>query len=241
MTSGPGKGESAMASTQDKVATGDSVFHLRLLAVLLAGDAVFVAIYLALGLLVVAGHLAEIPDILALGKELSLPEIWDYLKWVSVVLLLASAALRGGPRWTIPMTPVFAIILADDSLAIHEHLGPALAPILPDAIHGMAGSEATAFALYGLAILGLVIAAWRMRRPTDTPGLGTLLWLLALLGLFVVGVDVLHDTIPMGLVAYSLVVIVEDGGEMVVASLILAHVFGAVWLPTRALSAGVDA
>jgi hypothetical protein len=229
-----------MASTQGTVTSGDSAFNYRLLAVLLAGDAVFVAIYLALGLLVVAGHLAEIPDILALGKELSLPEIWNYLKWVSVVLLLALTALRGGPRWTIPMALVFLIILADDSLAIHEHLGPALAPVLPDAISGMAGSEATAFALFGLAILGLVIGAWRMRRPTDTPGPGTLLWLLAALGFFVVGVDVLHDTIPMGLVAYSLMVIVEDGGEMAVASLILAHVTGAVWLPTRALSAGVD-
>lgn len=230
-----------MASTQGAVASGDTAFNHRLLAVLLAGDAVFVAIYLALGLLVVAGNLTEIPDILALGKELSLPEIWNYLKWVSVAFLLALTALRGGPRWTIPMVLVFAIILADDSLAIHEHLGPALAPILPDAIHGMAGSEATAFALYGLAILGLVIAAWRMRRPTDTSGPGTLLWLLALLGLFVVIVDVLHDSIPMGLVAYSLVVIVEDGGEMVVASLILAHVFGAVWLPTRAHSAAMSA
>lgn len=218
-----------MASTRVGVASGNSTFHPRLLAVLLAGDAVFVAIYLALGLTVVSGGLPDIPDILALGKEGSVPEIWNYLKWASIALLLLGTALRGGPRWTIPMALVFAIILADDSLAIHEHLGPALAPVLPDALKGMAGSEAIAFGLLGLVVLGLVIAAWRMGRHTEGPGPRTLLWLLAALGFFVVGVDVLHDTIPMGLVAYSLMVIVEDGGETVVASLMLAHVYGAIW------------
>jgi hypothetical protein len=218
-------------------------FHRRLLTALLLGDAVLILLYVTLGGLVVLGTLSEIPDWLALGKEASLPEVWNYIKWASIAALLFATSLRGGPVWTFPMAFVFLIILADDSLGIHENAGPALATFLPESLRGMAQAELAVFGLLGLVVLGLFAIAWRLAARTRAPGPGPglLFGLIAVLGFFAVVVDFLHDSIPMGLIWYSIWVVIEDGGEMIVASLILSHVSGAIWLPNRARSAAISA
>ena len=90
---------------------------------LLAIDLWFILIHSVGFLLHRAGLAPEIPGIFVISRDWALPEMFNYLKWVVIIVALLRIALRD--RWGtgLAWAMVFLLILADDSLQIHETVG----------------------------------------------------------------------------------------------------------------------
>jgi hypothetical protein len=204
-------------------------FDIRLLRALWTVDAIFILGYIALGVLVVMDVIPAIPDILSLGRDWGLPEMFGYLKWVVGIVLLGKTALRDGSRWPMALGVAFLIIVADDALMIHENLGGTVGRMLPDAMNTTAISELVSFGLVGISLLAAIAVAFAAAGQRDRRKILTITGLIAALSFFAVVIDMAHESFTMGLVGYSIWVVVEDGGEMLLASALLAYVYRSIW------------
>jgi hypothetical protein len=169
--------------------------------------------------------------------EMGHGEVFQYIKesWIASLLILRSAsplalspALRGlNLVWGL----LFGYLLLDDSIKIHESLGTLLAKVTGLSAWLGEGDRASSI---GEIVINLMIAtvffggifwAYRHCGKADRRISGNLTRLLLALVVFGVGVDALHGIIggsyPVR-VAWS---ILEDGGEMIVMSLIFSYVF----------------
>jgi hypothetical protein len=203
--------------------------HPWLLVALLAIDAFLIGLHIFGGLRVLAGSAERIPPLWHLGSEFGLPEIFNYLKWTALVLVLGVAAYRRSSRLLVVIMLLFLVILLDDSLQIHERVGEALTARLgplPET-KAVRAAGGTAFWLLLVVVFVPLIAfamsaAGRAEVRLAAP--------MALLfgGLVICGVafDFVHYLHPHGIVGAALGV-AEDGGEMIFASALLAYAAGA--------------
>ena len=157
-------------------------------------------------------------------------EIFQYLKafWVIVCMVVAFVSTRHGVyvSWAL----VFLFLLADDAGQIHENVGTWLGQRYgfpaPFGLRSKDIGELLFAAAAGLTILAVVgVAVWRGTEQCRriSRDLGCLIVVLALVGILV---DMLHVIAFVGqsLLAQVLLV-VEDGGEMIVMSALTAYAF----------------
>jgi hypothetical protein len=200
--------------------------HPWLLVALLAIDALLIGVHILSGLRVLAGGAERIPPLWHLGSEFGLPEIFNYLKWTALVLVLGIAAWKRSSRLLVVIMLLFLVILLDDSLQIHERVGASLAASLPQSRVMRAGGEIAFWLL--LAIVFAALIAWAV--AADDRNEVRLAAPMALIfgGLVICGVafDFVHYLHPHGIVGAALGV-AEDGGEMIFASALLAYATGA--------------
>ena len=165
----------------------------------------------------------------SLERDRGYPEVYQYLKIFSIVILLhflfAKTKVIGYGMWSL----LFLYLLLDDAFSIHETLGGFIATTL--ALAPAAGLRAQDFGELAVSLIAatvfLIPIAWFYAR-----GLGAfkeatkqLLWLLVALAFFGIFVDMLHVAIDMGWKVRFLLGVVEDGGEMLVVSLMAWYVF----------------
>ncbi|HSL23228.1 MAG TPA: hypothetical protein VK886_16995 [Vicinamibacterales bacterium] len=186
------------------------------------------ALLLALDVLLIAAdvfrHRGVLDDVrFAITRERGFGELLQYAKFAGLIFLLLTAASRPrvAPLWAL----VFAVLLLDDSNALHERLGlalasrlalPAIGPLRP-----VDFGELIVFAGATVAILvplGLVL--WR-GDPASCALTLALAPPLALLGVFAAGADFVHSLSRAHSFRY-LTGLVDDGGEMVATSLLVA-------------------
>lgn len=203
--------------------------HAPTLLLLLATDALLIAAHIVSGLV-----LPRVPDALNVARDLSLAEWVGYGKWLAAVWLLGIAWSRGRAHVLAAIAILLAVMLADDALQIHERGGalfaPALAPVGPLSAQDL--GELAVFACFGAILLPLLVAGYLATPAADRATACRLFSALALFVLFGVGVDALHplfEPLPFG---EQVAHIFEDGGEMAVASLIVANA-AALYLATR--------
>lgn len=196
--------------------------------------------FLTIGTYVAAGGLVWLDVLPAVPVELRVDAAWGvgnvltYGKWLLCVvfLLLAWRAVR--QPVLLGLAAIFLAILLDDSLQLHERLGTtlALAWELPEAwgLRPDDLGELVVWALFGGSCLVVFLAGYRAsaaawRRTGEV-------FLLGFLALAACGIalDMLHVmTFPLaaageaGRVLKFAVGLAEDGGEMIVASLITAY------------------
>ena len=206
--------------------------HRLLVAILSAAvliDAALLALHLASAAEVAAGAIPEIPYLLDIGTDFGLAERWNAIKWASAL----GAVLAGlAARRTVPLgvlAAVIAALLIDDYLRVHEAMGAAFAAagVLPDLRieHRYALGELLFSAAFGAAAIGgLVLAALgsggRLRRD-----LFAIVGLVVLLGGFGVVVDLVHSLAVLaadGPLNPAVLGFVEDGGEMLVTTVLAA-------------------
>jgi len=201
-----------------------------LLWLLLAADGVFVAVHLwAAGAR--PGH-----RLLSLEADNSYPELFQYLKFFWLALLLTLLAWRTRALGYLAWAALFLYLLLDDLLRLHEDGGAALAEAwqLP-AVLGLRAKDLGELAVSAAAALVLLpaIALASYRGGAALRGLSRRLALpLVLLGLAGVGLDLLATALQLVGLPRLLLGTLEDGGEMVIASLMLAAAFGASPIPT---------
>ena len=196
-----------------------------LLAILLATDLTF----LFIGGLQRFTDFADHP-LLVLTTDGGYPEFFQYLKlfWTAFMLLLVAFWIRsvGMALWSA----VFIAFGLYDSLTIHERLGSVLgdrylnrswpAGLEPSDI----GELIAQGFLAGLAVLAVGLSLWRgpetMRRFTVD-----MLLLVGALALFGVAIDFIHALLQLGTAANFAAGFIEDGGEMIVTSVICWYAF----------------
>jgi hypothetical protein len=206
--------------------TGDHVKPaLALLVLLVSADLAFILLH---QLNVETQWLRGVPT--SLEAEFGLPESFQYIKafWIVVSMGIAFAITR--TRVYASWAVVFAFFLFDDSLKIHERVGtwlgrrhglPSAFGLRPDDT-----GEMIVAAVMGVSMLALVGLALRRGCEQSTRIARDVLLLVVALAIPAVVVDQLH------VVAYvqrslwaQVLLIVEDGGEMIVMSALTAYAF----------------
>lgn len=192
------------------------------------------AMFLALDAVLVAVHVFGYYGLNVAGEQWSVsfdggyPEFFQYVKFGWAVLLLVTAAWLRRAWSLLVWVPLFAFLALDDMLRIHERYGSQMpgTGALAD-LTGLGEQELgellfmVAVGLTALALMGL---GWVLGTADVRATLLDVALLVGLLAFFGVGVDLLHAGVGGG---WATVVagLVEDGGEMVALSLIVAYLF----------------
>lgn len=212
-------------------------------AVLLAVDLLLLAAFVAGNLLVKVNVLSELPGLFGIGRESSIAEMLNYLKWVACVGVLATCWWASRARFFVYLLVVFALILADDSLLIHETYGWTVAEVfgIPPTfgLDPKHIGEVVIFGLMGVIVLSMIGLSYSQAKAAARPCV--LRFLLVIIGLAFSGVlfDAIHHA-SSAITAETLrrtldlvLSVIEDGGEMIFASLAVSYSIG-TWMEMRA-------
>jgi hypothetical protein len=196
-----------------------------LLIMLVAADLAFIVLHV---IYVETGLLRGRP--FSLEADNGVPEAYQYVKQFWVALCMVGLFRRTREISYIGVGVIFTFLLLDDAFQMHEHFGKWLAgqyslPVAfglrPDDI----GELLFAAGIGGVTVLLIGLGYWRGGPDARivTRDISILILLLAGLG---VGVDVIHviSYYKAPLLAQFLLIL-EDGGEMLVVSATAAYVF----------------
>lgn len=203
-------------------------FHRRLLTIFLAADFAFLVIHVAFGVLVLKGAVASWPDVFNIAREWGGGEVLNYIKWVLIVgALLALFFIKRHPVF-LGLAGFFFVCLLDDSLSLHERGAYWLIQNL-DTYRYFGSQQAIAGELIIWALLAVPAIASLGTGWVTTPAQERrkMIPALVLFGgiLFcAIGLDVLHTSLDDRSLEAGLVGILEDGGEMVFLTLLLAFI-----------------
>jgi hypothetical protein len=157
------------------------------------------------------------------AQEGGIAEQWQWVKWGALALLLGLMAMSGSAVY-LAWAAVFLYLLLDDSQAIHEtygwRLGQALGLQPAFGLRARDFGELMVTALAAVPLFGFLALAYRTSRADARRFTRAMLALAVLLAIFGVGVDMLEIALPAAATVLNLV---EDGGEMVVASAMVAY------------------
>lgn len=202
---------------------------LGLLAVLLALDVLLIALNL---------NWAYDYPLWDLENESGLGERFQHLKWVAACLMLLVLAKRRRAAIYAGWALLFAYFAADDSARLHERTGSWLVRVLDlrsfEDIYlehfsyfylraQEFGELIVAAGLGAIVAVGLFIAWPGPDAPRERTVTKRLLIWLFVLAFFAVGVDMLHTMVyEIYPPAIELIGAIEDGGEMICASVLVA-------------------
>lgn len=189
---------------------------------LLVGDMVFIVLHTLNAFMLSGGS-----KFFNIGHDRGVAEFFQYLKYIWVMLLLVLIAVRYRQLAFLVWCPVFVYLLLDDAVKIHETVGGMLAAnINAEPVMGLRLQDygelivsfcAAVFVLTPVAVAMLKGSSEFRKASLD---LGFLIGLLAFFGIVV---DMLHVALPTGRVSYFVLGTVEDGGEMLAGSLMVAY------------------
>lgn len=199
----------------------------RLLVVLLLADCAFILIHLL--------HIYT--DLLPRGmfsieREAGCGEWFQYIKEGAVAMVLFVMAKRNSSGLYRVWAFLFFFLLLDDAGQLHERLGRLIArhgeiqPLL-----GMTRQDVGELCVslgVGTIFMVLIGAFHRRARPVAKRISVCLLGMIVLLVLFGVAVDMVHSA-ALGNPMYPVLGMIEDGGEMLVMSVITWFVFRDKW------------
>lgn len=182
----------------------------------------------------------------ARGFELSLhyidydfghAESFSTVRWIWLIGLVAFIILARR-RWIFTaLVPILGFMLLTDSLQLHEEYGAKVAFKL--GIEPMFGlrpedfGELLVLGTAGIVVLPIAVYGWWKARGEDRRHLTRIAVLLALVIAFGVVLDQLHIVLIDDPGPGDWFGILEDGGEMLAASTLLAYVFSVATGPAR--------
>lgn len=151
------------------------------------------------------------------------------LRWLWCLGLLGLVVVAAR-RWAFAsLLPLLALLLVTDALELHERGGRAAASVLE--LPGVLGmrpqdlGELLVVALAGALVVAAAVAGIRVARPSERRHLVRILALVGLIALFGVAVDAVHALAVAEVASGDALGVVEDGGEMLGASALVAYLF----------------
>ena len=201
------------------------IFSGKLFFLLIAADITFILLHL------IYKFTPLLPDTLfSLTRDGSYSEYFQYLKELGVVVLLLNLAARQRRLLFASYAGLFLYFFADDFFQIHERAGESLANYiqLPAALGLRAQDfgELAVFGFFGFIFVLLIGLTHFLSDPHTRLFSRQLLLLVILLAVF----GILFDMLEIGSthpVMGSILGILDDGGEMIVMSLITVFVANA--------------
>lgn len=193
----------------------------KLFVLLILTDFVFIFLH---GLLLI--HILSDP-FFDLQKDFGFPEIYQYIKEFWIVLLFLFIFIKSKKLIFLAWTLVFIYFLIDDSIRIHETLGHFFVnyyDINPGfRLRSQDFGELIVSFLFGLILLIFLSISYFFYSENQEKKISiNILKMILALVFFGVFVDMLHIALPFG---KSELGIIEDGGEMIVMSVILSYVY----------------
>ncbi len=195
----------------------------KLLILLILTDIVFIALHC---LHFYTGLLPS--PLFSIGKERGYGEMYQYVKEFLIVILLFFLSLTRLNILYFGWSNLFIYMLLDDSFQIHEKGGIFLAykfnfqPIFgfpPDEALG----ELIIFIFFGIIFLSIIGATYYLSSGYDRKVSKFLIIMVALLAFFGIFIDLISMIFSIG---NRISVVIEDGGEMFVMSIIAWYVYG---------------
>ncbi len=159
-------------------------------------------------------------------KDRGYAELFQYFKEYWIVLLLFIIAIKRTHIIYFAWSILFTYLLFDDSLQIHEKLGYYLANYFD--LQPRFNLRAVDFGELGVSFFsGLILFSfigWAyLRSDSAAKQISKHLFILVLfMAFFGILVDMMHIAIPWGKSMWGLI---EDGGEMIIMSIIVWYVF----------------
>ncbi|MFC2107144.1 hypothetical protein ACFLRY_02290, partial [Bacteroidota bacterium] len=194
-----------------------------LLILLIVTDLVFVLLHLML-----AFRVFYLPEF-SLEMDLGYPEIFQYVKELWIVILFILIIYKSKNFAYVSWSFLFLFFLLDDSMKLHENFGYYFADTFNiQSIIGLRPNdigEMVFFGIIGMIILLNLILFYRFSCVSfrnHSKNIFALILLLIFFGLFI---DMLHIIVNVSYRINQLFGTIEDGGEMIVMSLILGYVY----------------
>jgi len=159
----------------------------------------------------------------------SYPEIFQYLKWFWIVLLLIFMIKKGKSLSYLALATVYFYSLLDDSLNFHEKLGTLIIADLdfstPFNLSRQDCGEFLVSAISGMILIPAVVIAYYHGNHYFRKISGDLLLLFILLIFFGYFMDIFKHIFDLGPKIHIFLSYVEDSGEMFIASITLWYVY----------------
>ncbi len=162
-------------------------------------------------------------------SEHGYPEMYQYFKEFLVVALLVRLVLKTKTTAFLTWVFLFAYLLVDDSLQIHENVGAHLVEMLniPPWMGLRAqdfGELMVSFTVFSILSVSLF---WFYKKSTVLFQRSTIVFLvlLCMLAFFGIVLDMLHVVVRPHRVINYITGSVEDGGEMLVMSLMTVYAY----------------
>jgi hypothetical protein len=169
------------------------------------------------------------PQLFSIEKDNTYPEFYQYIKFLWIIILFSYVLKSTKHPSYISWILTFVYFLCDDALKIHEMIGGYIAKSFdfhpPLNLRLQDFGELTVSATIGALLLAIFVGAYLHGSQTFKKVSKDMLLFIAALVFFGVFVDMVHIAIELGPVVRFGLGITEDGGEMVVVSLILWYVF----------------
>lgn len=172
-------------------------------------------------------------QLLSLERNHGFPEVYQYIKWFWIIVLLVFISTTRRSINYCAWGLFFTYLLLDDALEIHESVGTLITEhltLIPS--FGIRPQDIGELIVSGTAgVFLLLIVLWAYLRGSQAFKNMSLdmLFLILTLVFFGVFVDMVHVaadlSIHIGWKGSAVLAVIEDGGEMFVASLILWYVF----------------
>jgi len=202
-------------------------FHDRgasaFLVLLVLGDLAFILLHFVNELTPTSRNL------LSIAKDRSYAELYQYVKFLWIITLLAKIARDRKTVHYVTWVLVFTYFLFDDALKIHELGGDFIAEKLdftpPLGLRLEDIGELVVSATAGVGLLALVMWTYKSGSVVFRKISQDIALLILLMVIAGVVVDMLHSAIKVGGAVGFALGVIEDGGEMLAASLILWRIF----------------
>ncbi len=158
-----------------------------------------------------------------LNNESGYPEVYQYLKWLWITILLIYVSKQRKSFSYFAWVLVFVYFLLTDAMEIHNIVGAYIAGTF-DSMHVSIG-ELIVSVTAGIALLSALTWAYVKGARTFRKMSHDMMLLIFVLVFFGIGVDTGQYLVDMGWKMKLVTGVIEEGGEMLVASLILWYVF----------------
>lgn len=206
------------------------MFHRGFLIGFLAADVVFLVIHAAFGVLTLKGVVDVWPDFFNVDRDWGGGEILSYVKWVMSIGALVGCFMISRKPIFLGLGGLFLVCLIDDSIGLHERgtlwLIDDLTIYRYFGTHQAIVGELISWALLGIPAVASLGAGWWMSNSRDRRLVLPALMFFAGVVVCAVGMDVVHSSLPDRSLAAGLAGMLEEGGEMIFLSLLLAFVWG---------------
>ena len=196
-----------------------------ILLAFVALDLVFIGIYFFLFI----KEEYTINHFLLLDTLHGLPELFQFFKYGSILVLIGNQISKGKRNYLIPLFLIFLLFFLDDYFQLHSMGAHFISNLLPfEANHGFQNMH-WGNLLYNL-LLGIVTTLLLFKGYLNSPDTmrikyAKLMTLLVIFIFFGFGIDFMSHLLSCHVNELSLIVPFEEGGEMISLSLLVWYFF----------------